>query len=272
MSATAPATAQDALGALRFGLIGEHIAYSASPAMMAAAFAALRLSHTYGLIDLAASEVPAAVEALRQPGAGGANVTTPHKRLVASLMDEVSADAERAGAVNCVVPRDGRLSGHNTDLPALIEQIAALRPHGPERAVVLGGGGAASAVLLALEDAGARDVISLTRSGGTWGHMARELARADILVNATPIGTGADETPVPTELHRPDLAVLDLVYRPSPTRLVREARAAGAPARAGGGMLLGQAVRSLELWLGVPAPVAEMREALVASVGGDVDA
>jgi shikimate dehydrogenase len=66
--------------------------------------------------------------------------------------------------------------------------------------------------------------------------------------------------------------VFDLVYRPSPTRLVREARAVGAPARAGGGMLLGQAIRSLELWLGVPAPVEAMRDALVASVGGDVDA
>jgi shikimate dehydrogenase len=272
MSATAPTARRDAPSALRFGLIGEHVAYSASPAMMTAAFAALGLPHTYGLIDLAASEVPEAVEALRQRGAGGANVTTPHKRLMASLMDEVSADAERAGAVNCVVPRDGRLMGHNTDLPALMEQIAALRPDGLERAVVLGGGGAASAVLLALEDAGAHEIVSLTRSGGTWGRMADELARADILVNATPIGTGADETPVPAELLRPDLAVFDLVYRPSPTRLVREARTAGAPARAGGGMLLGQAIRSLELWLGVRAPVAEMRDALVASVGGDVDA
>ncbi len=272
MSVTAPASLQGMLGALRFGLIGEHIAYSASPAMMTAAFAALDLPHTYGLIDLPESDVPAAIEALRQPNAGGANVTTPHKRLVASLMDALSPDAERAGVVNCVVPREGRLTGHNTDLPALVEQIAALRPGGMERAVVLGGGGAASAVLLALEDAGAREIVSLTRSGGTWGRMAEELARADILVNATPIGTGADETPVPAELPRPDLAVFDLVYRPSPTRLVREARAAGAPARAGGGMLLGQAIRSLELWLGVPAPVARMRDALVASVGGDVDA
>ncbi|MET0773153.1 MAG: shikimate dehydrogenase [Candidatus Limnocylindrales bacterium] len=269
---TAPTERQDAVGALRFGLIGEHIAYSASPAMMTAAFAALGLPHAYGLIDIAEADVPGAVDELRRPGAGGANVTTPHKRLVASLMDELSPDAERAGAVNCVVPRDGRLVGHNTDLPALIAQVAALRPGGPDRAVVLGGGGAAGAVLLALEGAGARDVVSLTRSGGTWDRMADELARADMVVNATPIGTGADETPVPAGLHRSDLAVLDLVYRPSPTRLVREARAAGAPARAGGGMLLGQAIRSLELWLGVPAPVTAMRDALVASVGDGVDA
>jgi shikimate dehydrogenase len=95
---------------------------------------------------------------------------------------------------------------------------------------------------------------------------------ADLVINATPIGTGTDESPVPAHLLHPGLAVFDLVYRPSPTRLVRDARAIGAPARAGGGMLLGQAVRSLELWLGVPAPVDAMRAALVASVGGGVDA
>ena len=105
------------------------------------------------------------------------------------------------------------------------------------------------------------------------GHGLPELlADADLVVNATPIGTAADESPVPVALLRPDLAVFDLVYRPSPTRLVREARAVGAPARAGGGMLLGQAWRSLELWLGVPAPIDAMRAALRASVGDGVDA
>ena len=266
-----PTARPEAPTALRFGLLGAHIAYSASPAMMGAAFEALGLPHRYTLIDVTEGEVPARIEELRRPDAGGANVTTPHKRLAASLMDELSPAARRADAVNCIVRRDGRLVGHNTDLPALVDQIGALCPDGPERAVVLGGGGAASAVLLALEDAGAREVISLTRSGGTWDRLADELARADLLVNATPVGTGGDDSPVPVALHRPGLAVFDLVYRPSPTRLVREARLAGAPARAGAGMLLGQAVRSLELWLGVAAPVTAMRDALVASVGTGAD-
>lgn len=269
---TSHATPAATRTALRFGLLGEHIAYSASPAMMAAAFAALALPHHYALIDVPGAGLADQVAALRRPGAGGANVTTPHKGAVAALMDELSTDGRRAGAVNCIVPTQGRLVGHNTDLPALVEQVAALRPRGPERAVVLGGGGAARAVLLALEDAGAREVVSLTRSGGTWSRLVDELARADLVVNATPVGTGSDESPVAPTLHRPGLAVLDLVYRPSPTRLVREARAVGAPARAGGGMLLGQAIRSLELWLGVPAPVEAMRAALVASVGDGVDA
>lgn len=257
--------------ALRFGLLGEHIAYSASPPMMQAAFAALGLPHRYDLIDIPAADVASAMARLRGPDAGGANVTTPHKGAAAALVDELAPDARRAGAVNCVVPRDGRLVGHNTDLPALVDQVRALCPDGPRRAVVLGGGGAARAVVLALEDAGAQEVVSLTRSGGTWDRLAQELARADLVANATPIGTGGDESPVPAALHRPDLAVFDLVYRPSPTRLVREARAAGAPARAGAGMLLGQAARSIGLWLGVPAPVAAMRAALVANVGEGAD-
>lgn len=268
---TGGTSTRGATAALRFGLLGEHIAYSASPAMMNAAFEALGLPHRYELVDVPGAEVATTIEGLRRHDAGGANVTTPHKASVAALVDELSDDARRADAVNCVVPIDGRLVGHNTDLPALLDQIAALRPAGPGRAVVLGGGGAARAVLLALGDAGAREVVSLTRSGGTWGRLADELARADLVVNATPIGTGTDETPVPAALHRPGLAVLDLVYRPSPTRLVREARAAGAAARAGGGMLLGQAVRSLELWLEAPAPLAAMRDALIASVGDGVD-
>ncbi len=108
-----------------------------------------------------------------------------------------------------------------------------------------------------------------TARGRAWRTI---LADADLVVNATPIGTNADESPVPAALLRPDLAVFDLVYRPSPTRLVREARAVGAPARAGGGMLLGQAYRSLELWLPVLAPLEAMRQALRESVGDGVDA
>jgi len=82
------------------------------------------------------------------------------------------------------------------------------------------------------------------------------------------VGTGTDESVVPAELLRADLAVLDLVYRPSPTRLVREAQAVGASAESGAGILLGQAWRSLELWLGVPAPLEAMRAALETELGG----
>src|SRR4249919_4358053 len=95
---------------LRFELLGRGIGYSASPAMMSAAFRALGLPHTYAIRDVTPEDLPAAVAGLRASDAGGANVTKPHKAAVARLMDVVSADAEQADAVNCVV-RDGeRLS------------------------------------------------------------------------------------------------------------------------------------------------------------------
>jgi len=256
---------------LLFRLLGQGIAYSASPAMQAAAFAALGLPHRYELADIPAEGVDAVMASLRIPGSGGANVTTPHKVAVAERCDTLSPDAALLGAVNCVVPRDGRLAGHNTDLPALEDELHALRPDGVGRAVLLGGGGAGRAVEVALERTGATHIGRVMRRDGSWARLADELADADLVVNATPVGTGSDESPVPAGLLRPGLAVFDLVYRPSPTRLVRDAHAAGAPARGGAGMLLGQGWRSLELWLGVPAPIEAMRAGLRSALGDDAD-
>jgi shikimate dehydrogenase len=257
---------------LTFQLLGQGISYSASPAMMIAAFAALRLPHRYELADVTADALPVAIQRLRGADAGGANVTVPHKAAAAALADDLSDLARRADAVNTIVRDGGRLVGHNTDLPATVDAIARLCPDGVSRAVVLGAGGAGRAVSLALDVAGAAHVSVLRRSDGSIDRLADELAEADLLVNATPVGTGSDESAVAAALLRPDLAVLDLVYRPSPTRLVREARAAGARAEAGAGILLGQAWRSLELWLGQPAPIDVMRTALDAELGGQSDA
>jgi shikimate dehydrogenase len=272
----APLASQAALpadAALTFRLIGQGISYSASPAMMNAAFAALGLPHRYVLADVGAADVPDALATLREADAGGANVTVPHKALVAGLVDELSREARLADAVNTVVREGRRLIGHNTDLPATVEAIAGLCPSGAAHAVVLGAGGAGRAVMLALEQGiGAERVTVLRRSDGSLDRLAAELGAADLLVNATPVGTIGDASPVPAELLRADLAVLDLVYRPSPTRLVRDARAAGARAAAGAGILLGQAWRSLELWLGLPAPIEVMRKALRAELGADADA
>ena len=125
---------------------------------------------------------------------------------------------------------------------------------------------------LALDQVGVERVTVLRRSDGSLERLPEAVAEADLLVNATPVGTGSGESPVPAHLLRPELTVLDLVYRPSPTRLVREARAVGARAEAGAAILLGQAWRSLELWLAQPAPVAVMQTALEAELGGTADA
>lgn len=248
-------------------LIGHHIGYSASPAMHNAAFAALGIDARYELVDVPASGLTGAVGALRGPGRIGANVTQPHKLAVCELVDALAPEVDRLGAANTIVRDGGRLVAHNTDLPALTEELGELGRF--DTAIVLGAGGAARAVRAALDDAGtAVRVIDRAR----WATLPDLIGGADLLVNATPIGTGTEESPVAPELLRPDLAVLDLVYRPSPTRLVRDARAAGATARDGCGVLLRQAAASFALWTGRRAPLDTMRDALRAELGSGTDA
>ena len=248
-------------------LLGHHIGYSASPAMHNAAFEALGLDARYELADVSPEGLADAVGALRGPGRIGANVTQPHKVAVCELVDELAPEVERLGAANTIVRRDNRLVAHNTDLPALAAELA---PFGPvTSAAILGVGGASRAAQAALADAGAT-AIAIGRE--RWDDIPAILAGCQLVVNATPIGTGSDESPLTLGVLRPDLAVLDLVYRPSPTRLVREARAAGADARGGAGMLLLQAALSFEMWTGREAPVEVMRDALRRELGSGADA
>jgi shikimate dehydrogenase len=176
--------------ALTFRLLGHGIAYSASPAMMNAAFDALGLPHRYVLADVAAADVPATVAGLRAADAGGANVTVPHKAAVAALVDAVTDVAREADAVNTVVREGDRLVGHNTDMPATIEAIERLRPDGVGHALILGAGGVSRAVQLALRTVGVERTTVLRRSDGSMGRLADEIVTADLLVNATPVGTG----------------------------------------------------------------------------------
>jgi shikimate dehydrogenase len=247
-------------------LLGHEIGYSASPAMHNAAFAALELDARYELRDVDGASVADEVAALLDDGRIGANVTKPHKMAVCGLVDEVGPEVRRLGAANTIVRRHNRLVARNTDLAAIAGEL----PAGITRAVVLGAGGAARAAVAALRDAGCSQVLVLDRAG--WRNMPGALITAELVVNATPIGTESDESPIPADLLRPDLRVLDLVYRPSPTRLVREARAVNAAAHGGAGVLLRQAVLSFGLWTGRQAPIDVMRDALRSELGAGIDA
>jgi shikimate dehydrogenase len=248
-------------------LIGHHIGYSASPAMHNAAFAAMSIDARYELVDVPAAALSGAVAALRGKEFLGANVTQPHKLAVCELVDHLAPEVERLGAANTIVRDGARLVAYNTDLHALAAELAELG--GSDGAVVLGAGGASRAVQAALADARTSvEVVDRSR----WQELSDLLAPATLLVNATPIGTSSDESPVSADLLRSDLAVLDLVYRPSPTRLVRDARAAGAIARDGAGTLLRQAAASFTLWTGCTAPLEAMRRALHAELGVQIDA
>ena len=243
-------------------LLGRGIGYSASPAMHNAAFAALGLDARYELRDVDAASLAREIGALRDDGRIGANVTQPHKIAACELVDELGPEVRRLGAANTIVRAGRRLVARNTDLPAVVGEL----PPRVDRAVVLGAGGASRAVVAALQDIGCQQTLILDRA--RWANLPGALVTADLLVNATPIGTDSDETPVPADLLRPDLRVIDLVYRPAPTRLVREARHIGAAARGGAGVLLRQAAASFTLWTGRDAPVEVMREALDRELAG----
>jgi shikimate dehydrogenase len=248
-------------------LLGHHIGYSASPAMHNAAFVAIGMDARYELADVGPDGLAEAVAALRAPGLLGANVTQPHKLAVCDLVDDLAPEVRRLGAANTIVRDGDGLVAHNTDLAAVTAELGSFGS--VRRAVVLGDGGASRAVQAALPEIGATvAVVDRAR----WSELPSLLADADLLVNATPIGTGSDESPVGADLLRADLTVLDVVYRPTPTRLVREAREAGATAHGGAGILLRQAAASFELWTGVVAPVDAMRDALRRELGPGIDA
>ena len=237
-------------------LFGREIGYSASPAMHNAAFAALGIDARYELRDVPMHDLAREVDALRDSDAIGANVTKPYKIDVCEHVDELAPDVHRMGAANTIVRIGHRLVAYNTDLGALVAEL----PPNVQRAVVLGNGGAARAAVAALKAAGDPQTLVIDRA--RWANLPGALTTADLVINATPIGTDSEETPIPAHLLRPELKVLDLVYRPRQTRLVREARKRGASARGGAGMLLRQAAASFQLWTGREAPVDVMREAL----------
>lgn len=271
-------------------LLGDPVAYSLSPRMHAAAFAAAGLPWTYVALRVLPSDLRDAVAGLRALGFAGANVTLPHKEATCELVDELDEWARRCGAVNTIVFGEGRRAfGYNTDVAGIARAldeagvaIAALR------AVILGAGGAARAACVALAAGGAAQVAVLSRHveraeflcgqmsalfgrtrfdalplEATWLRTAsRHVA---LLINATPIGMhpGVGDSPIPSAdaLH-PGLLVFDMVYNPPETRLLRMAREMGARTASGLAMLAWQGAYSFELWTGRPAPVQSMKEAI----------
>lgn len=233
------------------GLLGWPVSHSLSPRMQNAAFAVRGLNWAYVPLPVEPTRLPAAVAGLVALGFAGANVTIPHKTAVLALCAEIDPVAERAGSVNTLVFRDGRVLGSSTDGLAVTGAVEAAGA----RALVLGAGGAAKAVIAALEAAGA-EVRVASRSAGDWPPDAGD---ATLIVNATPV---RDEALV--EL-RPGQAVVDLAYRTdrAPTALVVAALAAGCRPVVGGlEILVRQGAASFERWTGLPAPVEAMRAAL----------
>lgn len=256
-----------------------------------AAFKEAGMNCYYAALAVPPHLVGPAVIGLNALGFVGANVTIPHKEAVMAHLDEVGPSARLVGAVNTIVAHaDGRLVGHNTDGPGF---LALLAEHGilaeGRRAVILGAGGAARAVAVHLALAGAAQVAVLARTVSRAAELLklvqaavagehhpeprllalsesgleaeRVLAAADIVVNCTPLGMDPEvgATPLPRiDLLPAGCAVVDTIYRPAQTRLLREAQGRGLPAIGGLGMLVHQGALSWEYWFGRRGPVGVM--------------
>jgi len=265
-------------------VIGDPIAHSLSPLLHNTAFAELGLDWVSVGFRVPAGSASAAVAGARALGLAGLSVTMPHKAAVAELVDERTSIAQRLGAVNCVYVQDDRLFGTNTDGQGFID--ALVRGTGFEaagkRCVVIGAGGAARAVVLALFEAGAGELVVVARnpqaaaavaalagSGGRVGS-ARDAPGTDLVVNATPVGMvgreSAGQTPVvPAEALGEGQVVVDLVYEPAETEWMAVAARRGAVVLGGLGMLVHQAAAQLILWTGLEPPVEAMWEAATAA-------
>jgi shikimate dehydrogenase len=258
-----------------FGLVGNPVGHSLSPPMHEAAYDVLGMDARYVTLEPAEDAAPAAVAGADALGFAGLNVTVPFKQDVLDTVDP-SDMAARVGAVNTVVFDGGHPTGHNTDVAGVTRAFAHHDVALADRsAVVVGAGGASRAAVVALADAGA-DVAVANRTVERAAALAADfdvtahgldaldelVPAADVLVNATTVGMAEDETPVPADLLHGDLAVLDAVYRPLETRLLRDAGAAGATTVDGAWMLLSQGVEAFELWTGRDAPVDAMNDAL----------
>lgn len=257
------------------GVLGWPLEHSLSPAIHNSAFRSVGLDWSYFPWPVHPDALGEAVGGLRALGAAGANVTMPHKEAVIEHLDELEGDAGATQAVNTVHNLNGRLVGHNTDVGGfrdlLIEDIG-FKAAGTA-ALVLGSGGAARAVVKALADDGAdvvvvarrtemaeklREVADLEVVG--WDVAAPRLGDADLIVNATPLGMQG-EIPLEDAAFRSGQTVVDLVYNPPVTPLITKARAAGADAWGGLGMLVHQAAAAFRIWTGQEPPLDVMSAA-----------
>lgn len=244
------------------GVVLHPAGHSRSPAMHNAAFAALGLDAVYLAFDVPPASLAAALAGTRALGLRQLAVSIPHKVAVMEHLDGVDEDARRIGAVNTVTREGTRLVGANTDWIGLVRALERERPLEGARAVVLGAGGTARAACFGLLRRGAR-VTVLNRTEARARALADELdaegaggldalaeLEHDVLVNTTSVGLRHDASPVPARALRPGSVVLDAVYDPEETRLLRDARARGAATVAGKWMLVEQAVEQVRLWTG----------------------
>lgn len=277
------------------GLVGNPVSHSLSPFMQQAAFDAMHIEACYFLWETPQEQLAAKIASLRSPDVLGANVTIPYKEAVLSLVDDCDPFAARIGAINTVVNRDGRLIGYNTDAKGFITALLKCDPYpfdcSGKKVVILGTGGAARAAAGGLLEKDAGEVMLLGRTethlqdilrhlsiltvkdnritllkGALYGdsEVTEFLSNADLVVNATPVGLkGSDPALLINVNALPVTAlVMDMIFNPPISPLLRCASAHGCQVLNGLSMLLYQGALAFELWTGNPAPIDVMQKSL----------
>ncbi len=273
-----------------FGVIGNPIEHSLSPAMHNAAFAQLKLDCVFLAFEVESAEVENAMHGVRGLGICGLNVTMPHKQAVIPFLDEVDETARFLNSVNTIQNVNGKLCGFSTDGAGALN---AFRKNGADpkgkKVLLLGAGGAAKAIAYALAketkqltilnrtpkktEELAQTLSSRFHTNVACGDLSQSALRsslqdADILINATSVGMHPNShlTLVSREMLKTDLTVMDIIYNPVETRLAKEAKAAGAKVISGVEMLIYQGAASFEIWRGQRAPVEVMRQAALSQL------
>jgi shikimate dehydrogenase len=261
-----------------YGILGRPVTHSLSPAMHNAAFRELGLNAVY--VAFPVTDLAQAAAGLRGLNILGSSVTIPFKEEIIPLLDELDPRAARIGAVNTVVNGNGRLCGYNTDWLGASQALKDKTSLKGKHVLLLGAGGASRAIAFAvLEEGGQVTLTDLDAPRAA--ALARDLkveaipleavgqCPASILVNATPVGMepNIDAIPINPDLLSRFRLVMDIVYQPLETRLLREARGRGAATIDGLQMLIHQATAQFELWIGEPAPLEVMSRAAYESLG-----
>jgi len=272
-------------------VLGDPVEHSLSPHMHNAVFERGGHNLAYGAFRVPSEALGGAVRGLKALGFLGFNVTLPHKEAILPFLDRVSPEAEMVGAVNTVEVREGRLVGHNTDGIGAIRALKEKSELKGAVALVLGAGGAARAISFALASEGVSSLVIANRTREKAERLAGEVrekmgvpvtsssleeeslsqrvSEATLLINTTSVGMHPREGETPlTGGITSDHTVMDIVYNPMETRLLREAREAGAETIDGVGMFVHQGAESLRIWLGIDPPFPLMREVVQNALGG----
>ncbi|MBN2396890.1 MAG: shikimate dehydrogenase [Deltaproteobacteria bacterium] len=259
---------------MRFALFGNPVGHSLSPLMHGAAFREMGLDASYRAIRVEnAREIP---EEMKKRDITGASITIPHKTAIMPYLDTISDSAELIGAINTVTREDHRLRGDNTDWTGLIHALKEKSDIGGKRVAVLGAGGAARAAVYGILHEGGIPVV-VNRTVDTGQQLAREFEcdflplaeigtiTADCLINTTPVGMFPEtkESPVDKEILPHFGCIMDIVYNPLETRLLKDAAAAGCRIISGVAMFVHQGAEQLRIWMGLEPPTELMEQVVL---------